>query len=116
MSDSPLTYTYTPGPEEGVTVLQLVGPLTLSNMFAFQAQFRSARPACLILDMAGVPYMDSAGLGLIVNYHVGAQADHRTFLLAGVLPRVLALFEMSKVDKILRFYPTVEEASAAARG
>ncbi len=67
-------------------------------------------PKVLILDMHEVPYMDSAGLGLIMNYYVAA-ADHgRRFLLAGVNERVKALFEMTRVQGVLTSFPTVEAA------
>ena len=70
-------------------------------------------PACLILDLSGVPYMDSAGLGVIMNYFVAAQDDHRKFLLAGVNERIVALLEMTKVDQVLILYPSVEAAETA---
>jgi anti-anti-sigma factor len=114
MGDKALTYTSTNGAKDGTIILKLVGPLTLSNMFAFQGQFRSMKPPCLILDMTEVPYMDSAGLGLLTNYFVAAQDDHRKFLLAGVNERVMSLFEITKVDQILKMYPSVEAAESAA--
>ena len=98
MSDNALTYSYAKGSKEGTVVLKLAGPLTLTNMFAFQGEFRATKPSCLIIDMADVPYMDSAGLGLLTNYFVAAQDDHRRLLLACVSERIMALLEMTKVD------------------
>jgi anti-sigma B factor antagonist len=82
-------------------------------MFAFQGPFRAMKPPVLILDMTEVPYMDSAGLGLLTNYFVAAQDDNRKFLLAGVSERILALLQMTRVDQILKMYPTVEAAEGA---
>ena len=113
MSDQALTYTSSDGAKEGTTILKLTGPLTLSNMFAFQGKFRAMKPPCLILDMSEVPYMDSAGLGLLTNYFVGAQGEGRQFLLACVNDRILALLQMTKVDQILKMYPSVEAAESA---
>jgi anti-sigma B factor antagonist len=113
MRDEPLTYSFTPGQSEGTMILSLVGPLTLSTMFGFQNEFRSATPRVLILDLSETPYMDSAGLGLIMNYYVAA-ADHgRKLLLAGVNERVAALFQMTKVHGVLTSFPTVAEAEAS---
>lgn len=70
---------------------------------------------CLILDLSGVPYMDSAGLGVLMNGYVSAQNNHREFLLTGVNERVQALLEMTKVDRILRIYQSVESAEAAQK-
>jgi anti-anti-sigma factor len=114
MADTALTYTSTNGSKDGTIILTLVGPLTLSNMFAFQGPFRSMKPPCLILNMAGVPYMDSAGLGLLTNYFVAAQDEGRKFLMAGVSERILSLLQMTKVDQVLKLYPSVEAAETEA--
>lgn len=114
MPDEPMTYNRRPGNREGVEILSLVGPFTLNNMFQFQRDLQEMRPPLLIFDIARVPYMDSAGLGLLVNFFVSAQKNGRKMAVAGASPRVTTLFEMTKVDGLLRLYRTVEEAEAAA--
>src|SRR5580704_13310567 len=59
-------------------------------------------PGSMILDLTGVPYMDSAGMGLVVNYHVHCQNKGGQLVTAGVSPRILELFKMTKVDAVLR--------------
>jgi anti-sigma B factor antagonist len=113
MSNAALTYSYAKGSKEGTVVLKLAGPLTLTNMFAFQGEFRATKPPCLIIDMADVPYMDSAGLGLLTNYFVAAEGDRRKLLLACVSERIMALLEMTKVDQILKTFPSVQAAENA---
>ena len=113
MSDDSLTYSYSKGSKEGTIVLKLAGPLTLTNMFAFQGEFRATKPPCLIIDMTDVPYMDSAGLGLLTNYFVSAQDDNRKLLLASVSERIMSLLEMTKVDQILKVFPSVQAAENA---
>src|ERR1700758_4161492 len=95
MRDEPLSHSFNPGRSEGTTVLKLVGPLTISTMFGFQNEFRAATPSVLIVDLSEVPYMDSAGLGLIMNSHVAALDHGRKLILAGVNDRILALFDMT---------------------
>jgi anti-anti-sigma factor len=114
MRDEPMTHSSTPGTKEGTTVLKLSGPLTLSTIFGFQNDFRKMKPKVLILDLSETTYMDSAGLGLLVNYFVSAQDDGRKLLLAGVNDRIKALFEMTKVQGVLKCYPTVADAEAIA--
>jgi anti-anti-sigma factor len=113
MRDEPLTYSFTPGRSEGTMILRLIGPLTLSTMFGFQDEFRAMKPQVMIMDMSEVPYIDSAGLGLIMNYHVAAQDQGRKLLLAGANERVKALFEMTRVQNVLSTFPTVEAAEAS---
>jgi anti-sigma B factor antagonist len=113
MRDEPMTYSFAQGRSNGTMILKLVGPLTLPTMFGFQDEFRSAKPQVLIMDFTGMPYMDSAGLGLIMNYYVSAQDDGRKLLLAGVNERVAELFIMTKVQGVLKSFPTVEAAEAS---
>jgi anti-sigma B factor antagonist len=113
MPDSPLTYTSAPGASEGTTVLTLTGPLTLTTMFPLQAELRTLKPQVLILDLTAVPYIDSAGLGLIPTYFVSAEAQGRILLLAGVSQRVAAVMGHARIDTLVKIFPTVEEAEAS---
>jgi anti-anti-sigma factor len=110
MRDEPLSYNYAPGKGDGTMVLKLVGPLTLSTMFGFQNEFRAMTPQVLILDFSETPYMDSAGLGLVMNYYVAAQDHGRKLVLSGVNHRVAELFKMTRVEGVLKSFPTVEAA------
>lgn len=112
MLEQELSYTVIDGAREGVVVLALDGPFTLGNMFKLQSELRSITPPCLIMDFSAVPYMDSAGLGVVMNYFVSAQGHGRKFLLTGVSDRIRALFEMTKVDGVLNICESVKAAEA----
>jgi len=112
MRDKEMTYTTSDGAKPGTTVLRLEGPFTLGNMFKLQSDLRALKPACLIMDLTGVPYMDSAGMGVIMNYYVAAQSGGRKFIVVGVNDRVRALLEMTKVDSVLKLCDSVEAAQA----
>jgi anti-anti-sigma factor len=114
MLDKELTYTASAGAKEGTVILTLDGPFTLSNIFQLQTELRTLKPACLIMDLTSVPYMDSAGLGVVMNYFVSAQGNGRKFLLVGVNERVRALLEMTKVDSVLGLCDSVEDAQSQA--
>jgi anti-anti-sigma factor len=113
MRDAPLTYSFAQGKSEGTMILRLFGPLTLSTMFGFQDEFRAAKPQVMILDLSETPYMDSAGLGLIMNYYVSAMDHGRKLRLAGVNERLKALLVMTKVQGVLTSFPSVAEAEAS---
>jgi anti-anti-sigma factor len=114
MPDEPLTFTQRPGSRDGIQILSLSGPFTLGNMFQLQRVLQELRPPYLIFDISQVPYMDSAGLGLLVNFYVAAQKNGRKMAVAGTTPRIMALFEMTKVDSLMKLYPTVQDAEAAS--
>ena len=113
MSAEPLTLESVPGPNPGSRILRLTGPLVLNHLFDFQAAIRSDPPPTLILDLTAVPYMDSAGMGAIINYFVSCQRNGRRLIVAGVNGRVLELFKMTKVDGLLTMVPGIAEAEQA---
>ena len=108
-----MTHSFLAGERDGSTILKLVGPLTISTMFGFQNELRAVKTEVLIIDLSETPYMDSAGLGLIMNSHVAAMDRGGKLLLAGVNDRVKALFEMTKVHAVLKSFPSVAEAEAS---
>jgi anti-anti-sigma factor len=111
--DAPLSIERNEGKLPGTLVFRLNGPLTLLNMFDLQTQLRSADPPALtILDMTGVPYMDSAGMGMVVNHYVRCAGRGVRLIAAGVSPRVLELFKLTRVDAVIPMAATVEEAEA----
>jgi anti-anti-sigma factor len=115
LTDAPLTINRKEGKTADTVIFALNGPLTLRNMFEFQAELRgSPTPPLTILDITGVPYMDSAGMGLVMNQYVHCQTRGSRLIVAGTNSRVLELFKITKVDTILPLSATVEEAEARA--
>ncbi|WP_254062437.1 STAS domain-containing protein [Acidobacterium sp. S8] len=101
--------TTVPGQAADSRILKLEGPLTLSNLFDFQAELRKDA-ATTILDLSDVPYMDSAGMGAIINYYVACQKGGRKLLVAGTNYRVMELFKLTKVDQLITLIESVEAA------
>jgi anti-sigma B factor antagonist len=114
MRDQELVYSINEAQREGAVIVRLDGPLTLSNLFTFQTELRAIHPPLTVFDLSASQYMDSAGLGVLVNFYVSAEKNGRKMALAGVSDRVLALLDMTHVRSLLRVFPTVEEALASA--
>lgn len=93
-------------------LFRLQGPLTLNNLFAFQEVLRQ-QAVTTILDLSGVPYMDSAGLGVLVNSHVSHQQRGQRLILVGVNDRIQELLKLTKVDTVLEVVPDLEAAYRA---
>ncbi|AXC14660.1 hypothetical protein ACPOL_5412 [Acidisarcina polymorpha] len=110
MQQDPLSINSHPGKSADTLVLEFEGPLTLSNLFAFQAELRKDSAPLTILDLSKVPYMDSAGMGAIINFHISCTKNHRKLVLAGVNDRVKTLFELTNTDKLLKLVPTAGDA------
>jgi anti-sigma B factor antagonist len=94
--------------------VKLTGPLTLSNLFGFQSELRNIHAPMTIFDLSESEYMDSAGLGVLVNFYTSVAKNGRKMALAGVNNRIEALLDMTHVKSLLGVYSTVELAEAAA--
>ena len=110
---SPLQIESVAGPHEGERILRINGPLLISNFFEFQQTAREDKSALLIIDLAGVPYMDSAALGSILGIHVSCGRKQTKYALINVAPRIETMFNLSGVRDTLVMFPTLAEAEAA---
>jgi anti-anti-sigma factor len=98
------------GIRDGIRILRLSGPFTLSGLFDFQAIVRGLNDPVVIVDLTSVPYMDSASVGAIMTAHTSAQRHNRQFALVGVCERIRNMFDIIGLEGVLATYPTLEEA------
>lgn len=114
MPQEPLTIHDIENSADGRRVLQLSGPILISNLFDFQNRVRGNTARCLILDLTSVPYVDSAGIGALVGAYVNHQKDGRSLALVGVNDRVRNALKITHVDSFFRFFDSVAAAESAA--
>lgn len=95
---------------DDVTVFLLKGPLTLSTMFDLQSRLRDPELKGIIFDLSGVPYMDSAGLGVLLRQYTHTRIGGHLFALTGVSPRVSVNFEITQTDQVLPIFATQADA------
>jgi anti-sigma B factor antagonist len=98
------------GATPGQRVIALTGVLTISTLFAFQDFAHADTSEALIVDMSGVPYIDSAGLGSLIGAYVSREREARRLVLAGVNDRVKTVMMVSGVDSLFQSYSSVAEA------
>jgi anti-anti-sigma factor len=111
--DTPLKIEPVPGSKPGTVILRLIGPVTLNNVSPLRALFRGTDPPHhTILDLSGVPFVDSAGMSEIINHEIYCRDKHVQLSLAGVTPRVLSMFHTTRLEQVLTLAATVEEAEA----
>ena len=113
MPKDQLDYTFQTTANPRCTVLTLRGGLTLSHIFELQNGLHAADADLLILDCSGLEYIDSAGLGVVVNSYVSQSNKGRKIALVGASERVWALFTSTRVDQFFPRFPSVEAAEAS---
>ena len=102
-----------PSPTDGQRILQLSGPIVLTNLFALQDTMRADTSRVLVLEMSGVPYVDSAGIGVLVGAYVSRQKNSRVLALAGVTERVRTTLHITQVEQLFQFYDSVSQVPRA---
>ena len=94
----------------GVRIFRLIGPLTLASVFEFQDLARADHDASVVVDLSGVPYMDSAGLGAILGIMASCQRTSRGFGITGAAERIQTLFNVAGVAGLIPSFDSVELA------
>ena len=96
----------------GARILKLHGPLTIQTLFDFLHMVRQETTKPIIIDLSGVEYMDSAGLGCVVSAFTSCQRNGRAFGVTGLTDRVQTLFTVTHVDGLLPCFATLAAAEA----
>jgi anti-sigma B factor antagonist len=94
-------------------VLSFRGPLTMENVPPFLNAVRREDAPTVILDLTGVPYLDSSGLGSLVSAATTCTKAGRRIALTGVNKRVLKVFEITKTERVFLMFPTLSDALEA---
>lgn len=97
----------------GNLVTRLHGKLSLETVNNFIQTLRPEPAAHLVLDMSGVSFMDSAGVGALVSLFVHRRHNGKSFALAGLTQQGTAVLQVAGLTKLLPTFPTVEAALEA---
>ena len=93
-------------------VMRLNGKLSLETVHNFIQTVRPEPAAHLILDLGGVSFLDSAGVGALVQLFVHRRNQGQTFALAGLTKQSSAVIQVAGLNKRLPIHASVEEALA----
>lgn len=67
----------------------------------------------MVIDLAGIEAVDSAGLGELVLLHMWADSSGYTLKFSGARKSVRNVLELTNLDQVLDLYPSVPDAIAA---
>lgn len=108
------------GAAPGSIIFRLSGPFTLRDMYgsltpvALRELLETGpvgdQPSLQIFDLTAVPYMDSAGLGMIATQFARCQRQGIKFVAVGVGARILEQFRITRLDTIIPMAATVADA------
>ena len=99
---------------DGVSVLDAVGRITLgeeSNQLRVKIKEMLGKgKSQIVLDLAEVSYIDSAGLGMLMAGYTSAQNQGATLKLANLTKKFRELLNITKLVTIFDTYESVDDA------
>jgi anti-sigma B factor antagonist len=101
-----------PNGSDAVAVYEARGKLSLETVTEFIPKLRAETAPHVILNMGGVNFLDSAGLGSLVSIFVSRRNQGKTFALAGLTSQANAVVSVAGLQNLLPIFKTVEEATA----
>jgi anti-anti-sigma factor len=94
----------------GNIVTRLNGKLSLETVNSFLQTLRQEQAKHVVLDMSGVSFLDSAGVGALVSLFITRKHAGKTLAQANLTKQAMAVLQLSGILKLIPNYPTVEAA------
>ena len=98
--------------KSGVVSLSLIGPIDENSSPTLDKEICEvlAEPVeVLVLDMTGVDYITSAGVGIIVKTKTSLKRKGSNFAMINLQPQVQKVFEIIRLTPILEVFASREE-------
>ncbi len=96
-----------------VTVIQITGALDASSSEDFKAYANALIERDknqLVVDLSGIPFMDSSGLGALVSLFKRVRAREGDLKLAAANETVHKVFTLTRLDRVFDLCADVETA------
>ena len=94
------------------TILSPLGEIDLSRAPSFRTHIssvQSQRPKKLIIDLSGVPYMDSSGVATLVEAMQNARRNGGKLVLCAMHDKVRSIFEIARLDMVFTIVKTTDD-------
>ena len=102
--------------EQGMLVVVLQGDVDLDSSPAARSvlleSVGTGQP--VLVDLSGVPYMDSSGVASLVEAYQAARQSDGFFGLAAPSTTVLRVLQLARLDRVFRMFESVDEGIVAA--
>jgi len=96
-------------------IVDVVGEIDLNTSSGFQRcllEVLDASPERVVVNLSGVPYMDSSGVASLVKLLSRTRHGNCSLGLFGLTDRVRGIFEITRLDSVFDIYGSEQEALA----
>ncbi len=102
--------------EGDALVVVPVGDIDLAGSPTLREELKrvaAARPGRIIVDLAGVSYMDSSGVATLVEALQMTRKNRAKLVLCNLQDRVRSIFEIAKLETVFTITATLDAARKA---
>ena len=99
--------------EQGALVLTVSGEIDMHFATEFRKEMFdafSSAPNRMIIDMAGIEFIDSSGIATLVEGLREAKAKSTEFILCSLSEKVRDIFELARLETIFKIVENKKEA------
>ncbi len=103
---------------EGARVIEIKGDITAASEDVLMDAYGRASGSgvrAIVLSFAGLDYMNSGGIGLLVTLLVRAQRQRQRVLAFGLSDHYRQIFELTRLDEAVGIHDNEDEALAEVR-
>ena len=100
-----------------VSVLDIRGDVNAQAESALMDAYNAANAAgarTIVLNLNGLEYMNSGGIGLLVTLLIRANRQQQRLLASGCSAHYRQIFELTRLNEAIALYASEKEALAAA--
>jgi anti-anti-sigma factor len=101
---------------QNIKVVKITGQIRISTQNEFKDLLdkiaRENATNTVVLSLDGVIYMNSAGLGIIVDTLRKFKEKKGRMVLCNLMPDVSNIFEITRINRFIEIYQTEQEAIA----
>ena len=101
------------------TIVDVAGEVELHSAPQLRAELLRAcdtQQPCVVVDLSGVTFIDSSGIGVVVGGLKRARERGGALVLVSPQPRVRRIFEITGLLAALPFFESIDSAVAACPG
>jgi anti-sigma B factor antagonist len=100
----------------GVSVIDLHGEIDIGaegSLAAAYTEAASSDPKAVVLNFAGVDYINSTGIALIVGVLARARKERRAISACGLMEHYREIFQITRLSDFMGIYPDEETAAGS---
>lgn len=98
------------GHRPGVRILRLAGAVTWETTEALLRAVAAEPAPLLILDFSSVTFLDTAGVGALIQIRTSFHQEGRKLALAGLSKQVRAVLQITRVLSLFEVFDSLAEA------